>query len=75
MSAVASPVALHRPLAPEEAARADFYALLGRLFIAPPDGALLTRLVHFMAGHGMPGNGNTNGDGMVDTTPGAATTH
>jgi len=38
-------------------------------------GALLTRLVHFMAGHGMPGNGNTNGDGMVDTTPGAATTH
>ena len=38
-------------------------------------GGLLERLVHFMAGQGTPGNGNTNGDGMVDTTPGAATTH
>jgi len=38
-------------------------------------GALLTRLAHFMAGPGTPGNGNTSGDGMVETTPGAATTH
>jgi TorA maturation chaperone TorD len=44
MNAVASPMALHRPLPPEEAARADFYALLGRLLLAPPDGALLSRL-------------------------------
>ena len=41
MNAVASPVALHRPLPPEEAARADFYALLGRLFAAPPDANLV----------------------------------
>lgn len=40
----AAPVAVHRPLAPEEAARADFYALLARLFAAPPDGALLASL-------------------------------
>jgi TorA maturation chaperone TorD len=44
MNAVAIPVALHRPLPPEEAARADFYALLGRLLLAPPDGELLSRL-------------------------------
>ena len=39
--ALAAPIRLHRPLAAEEAARADFYALLGRLFQAAPDGALL----------------------------------
>ena len=44
MSAVAAPVTLHRPLPPEEAARADFYALLGRLLQSPPDGALLAQL-------------------------------
>jgi TorA maturation chaperone TorD len=44
MSAVAAPVAVHRALPPEETARADFYALLGRLFRAPPDGALLASL-------------------------------
>lgn len=44
MNAVASPVAVHRPLPPEEAARADFYALLGRLLVGPPDSALLARL-------------------------------
>ena len=43
MSAVAA-VTLQRPLAPEEAARADFYALLARLFQAAPDGALLAQL-------------------------------
>ena len=35
--AEAARVAMHRPLPPEEAARADFYALLGRLFHSPPD--------------------------------------
>jgi TorA maturation chaperone TorD len=34
-------VALHRRLEPEDRARADFYALLGRLFASPPDAALL----------------------------------
>lgn len=33
-----------QPLAPEEQARADFYALLARLFYAPPDRELLERL-------------------------------
>jgi len=46
MNAVAIPVAVHRPLAAEEAARADFYALLSRLFQAAPDGSLL----HALAG-------------------------
>jgi len=40
MAAVA-PVAIHRPLAPEESARADLYALLARLVGSPPDSALL----------------------------------
>jgi len=31
-------------LAPEDAARADFYALLARLFAAPPDAALLAAI-------------------------------
>ena len=44
MSAVAAPVAMHRALAPEEAARGDFYALLARLFRAAPDTALLATL-------------------------------
>ena len=44
MQAVATPVTVHRPLAAEEAARADFYALLSRLFQSPPDGALLQAL-------------------------------
>jgi TorA maturation chaperone TorD len=33
-----------QPLAPEDAARADFYALLARLFAAPPDAALLAAI-------------------------------
>ena len=44
MNAVATPVTVHRPLAAEESARADFYALLSRLFQAPPDGPLLAAL-------------------------------
>ena len=43
MSAVAS-VALHRPVAAEEAARANFYALLARLLHSAPDGAVLALL-------------------------------
>lgn len=39
--AAMAPIALHRALAPEEAARASFYALLARLVHAAPDDALL----------------------------------
>lgn len=44
MNAVATPVTLHRPLATEESARADFYALLSHLFQAAPDNTLLGAL-------------------------------
>ena len=45
MNAQASvPVLVRRAAAPEDAARADFYALLSRLFHSPPDGALLASL-------------------------------
>jgi TorA maturation chaperone TorD len=44
MDAIASPVALHRTLPPEEAARGDFYALFARLLHRGPDGALLRSL-------------------------------
>ena len=44
MEALASPVALHRALLPEEAARGDFYALFARLLHKGPDGALLASL-------------------------------
>jgi len=44
MEALAAAVALHRALPAEEAARGDFYALLARLFLAPPDAALLRSL-------------------------------
>jgi TorA maturation chaperone TorD len=44
MEASASPVTIRHPLPPEEAARGDLYALLGRLFHVAPDGALLSRL-------------------------------
>ena len=43
MAALAAPVALHRSLPAEEAARGDFYALLARLFLAPPDAASMPR--------------------------------
>jgi TorA maturation chaperone TorD len=42
--AEASRVSVQRPLPPEEAARADFYALLARLFDSAPDAALLASL-------------------------------
>lgn len=45
-AAAAAPVTLHRPLAPEEAGRAHFYALLGRLLAAPPDNSLLYRIAN-----------------------------
>jgi TorA maturation chaperone TorD len=38
-------------LPPEEAARANFYGLLARLFVAPPDAALLEALA---VAHGLP---------------------
>lgn len=39
-----SGVTLHHRLAPEDRARADFYALLARLYSAPPDTALLAAI-------------------------------
>lgn len=39
-----APSAVALPLAGEDQARADFYALLARLLLAPPDGALLAAL-------------------------------
>jgi len=39
-----APVRVQRAASPEDAARADFYALLARLVNAPPDGALLHRI-------------------------------
>jgi len=44
MEAAAARVVLQRPLAPEESGRADFYALLARVFHAPPDSQLLATL-------------------------------
>lgn len=42
--AAAATIAVHRPLAAEDAARANFYALLARLLAAGPDDALLGNL-------------------------------
>ena len=55
MNAVAAPVTLHRPLAAEESARADFYALLSRLLQSAPDNALLGALA---AAAPIPGDGD-----------------
>lgn len=44
MIEAAARVEVHRALPPEEQARADFYALLARLFHGAPDGALLASL-------------------------------
>jgi hypothetical protein len=55
MNAVATPVTLHRPLAAEESARADFYALLSRLLQSAPDNALLGALA---AAEPIPGDGD-----------------
>ena len=46
METAAARIEVCRPLAPEEAARGDFYALLARLFHAAPDAALLQTLAH-----------------------------
>ena len=54
MSADANAGAHAAPLADEEAERADLYALLARLFYAPPDGKLLALLAH--AGGGSEGS-------------------
>jgi len=37
-----SPLVMQQALAPEDQARAEFYALLGRLYTAPPDAPLLS---------------------------------
>ncbi|HSN21458.1 MAG TPA: molecular chaperone TorD family protein [Usitatibacter sp.] len=42
--AAAAPIAVLRPLPPEEAGRANLYALLARMIHAAPDGALLHRI-------------------------------
>jgi len=42
--ATMSPIRMEHALAAEEAARGDFYALLGRFFSRPPDGQLLASL-------------------------------
>jgi len=39
-------VALHRPLEPEDQARAEFYALLAHLFTGAPDAGLLAAIAH-----------------------------
>ena len=44
MNADTAPLQMVSTLPPEEAARADFYALIARLFYAPPDAALLETL-------------------------------
>ena len=44
MSATAAPVAMRRAASPEDAARADFYALLARFCLAAPDQPLLASL-------------------------------
>jgi TorA maturation chaperone TorD len=41
-----STIAVAPPLAPEDQARADIYALLGRLYSAAPDAPLLAALAH-----------------------------
>ncbi len=43
---LAAPVTLHRPVAPEEAARGQFHALLARLLAAAPDDALLHQIAN-----------------------------
>ena len=39
-----APVTVQRPLAPEDEARAEFYAVLSRLFANPPDAPLLAAI-------------------------------
>jgi TorA maturation chaperone TorD len=56
-----APVALPHPLAPEDRARADFYALLARLYADAPDAALLAAIAAAPALAG--GEAATEGDG------------
>jgi len=51
----AATVAMRRVATPEDAARGDFYALLARLLVAAPDGALLASLA---AAHPLPADGD-----------------
>ena len=44
-----APLVLQRRLEPEDQARADFYALLARLFTDAPDAALLAGIAHAAA--------------------------
>lgn len=53
--AAAVPVAVHRALPPEDAARGDFYALLARLLHSAPDPALLA---HIAAAPPIPADGD-----------------
>jgi len=53
----AATVQVHRPLPPEEQGRADFYALLGRLLQAPPDGNLLSTIA---ASNELPAEGDAD---------------
>jgi TorA maturation chaperone TorD len=46
MTAAPEPVTLHHRLAPEDASRAGFYAVLGRLYGDPPDVALLRSIAN-----------------------------
>jgi len=46
MTVATAPVAIHRPLPPEEAARGDFYALLARLLQSGADATLLAALAN-----------------------------
>jgi TorA maturation chaperone TorD len=51
----AATIELHRPLAAEDAARANFYALLSRLLVAGPDEVLLG---HLAAAQPLPAGGD-----------------
>ena len=65
VDSVAAPVKLHRALPPEEAARADFYALLARLFHGAPDADLLANLA---AAGPVDGVLSTAWQGLVDAS-------
>lgn len=58
MSGEVSPVEVRPDIAPEDRARAEFYALLARLWYAPPDAALLEAIA---GGADLPGEGEQTG--------------
>ena len=66
METVAIPC--NRPLAPEDQARADFYALLARLYADPPDAALLAAIAR-AAPLGDEANDGAVGQRAVDASP------